>query len=615
MHLLRKTITDVSGCAFVRYTFPSLKIVPVRFELERGASGNDSFQKGRRMPKPFKLLSARPLPLNAEIFEHEGKPHVRLKDRGRVVLYPLTKDETKFLVPSKRYYFKCPDGNGTIRRVKGFSDLKATEQLAAETERKASRVRSGYTDPAEEHARRPLAEHLKDYTAHLQAKGNVPVHVSNVVAKITALLKGCGYVFPMDVDTGKAAEWLIALRRNGVPIALPEGDVFTPGAVAQLFGISGTAIRGTVKRMNLSATGKGKARRYPRATVESLALNRAKGCGPETVNHYVRAVRGFFRWLVKVKRIGSNPLDSLPLLNAAVDVRRARRELTADELRRLFTAARSSKRTFRGLAGADRFALYLTAAGTGFRASALANLTPADFDFDAGTVTLAARFAKNRRMKVQPLPADVAAELRDYLEGKPANSPVWGGTWASARLGAEMLRGDLEAAGIPYAVERQDGPEYADFHSLRHSFLTLGGRSGIDLRTLQELAGHSTPSMTARYSHRRLYDLQGAVDKLPNLVPTDPSTATAVEIPRLCTGTDGATTSPTAVPQAVPAGYSKPHQSASSCNFRIADVERTDSEKHLELLEKTPICTNSHQSSSERAMGFEPTTASLEGSE
>jgi len=70
-------------------------------------------------------------------------------------------------------------------------------------------------------------------------------------------------------------------------------------------------------------------------------------------------------------------------------------------------------------------------------------------------------------------------------------------------------------------VEGPDGPEYADFHSLRHSFLTLGGRSGIDLRTLQELAGHSTPVLTARYSHRRLDDLTTAVNKLPNMVPLE----------------------------------------------------------------------------------------------
>jgi hypothetical protein len=48
----------------------------------------------------------------------------------------------------------------------------------------------------------------------------------------------------------------------------------------------------------------------------------------------------------------------------------------------------------------------------------------------------------------------------------------------------------------------------------------LGGRTGIDLRILHELAGHSTPTLTARYSHRRLYDLAGAVEKMPCILPT-----------------------------------------------------------------------------------------------
>jgi hypothetical protein len=223
------------------------------------------------------------------------------------------------------------------------------------------------------------------------------------------------------------------------------------------------------------------------------------------------------------------------------------------------------------------------AAGTGFGASALANLTPAEFDLKGPTVTLPARFAKNRKTKVQPLPADVADALRDYLADKPAGSPVWGGTWARDHRGAEMLRIDLDAAGIAYAAEGPDGPEYADFHSLRHSYLTLGGRSGIDLRTLQELAGHSKPELTARYSHRRLYDLAGAVDKLPNLVPTNPTEPGA--IPLRLTGRDGdrrpamvnmdstnggGTTrskdlgAVAAVPPGVPAGRAESHFSASN---------------------------------------------------
>ncbi len=533
------------------------------------------------MPKPYKLSSTRPLPPDAEILEHDGRPHVRLRERGKPVLYRLSKDGKKFLRPSKRWYFDCRDATGTVRRVKGFADLKATEQLAAETERKASRVRSGFTDPAEEHARRPLAEHLKDYAAALEAKGGTADHIQLTTGRITALLSGCGFVLPLDADVAKAADWLNAHRRDAAPSALPAGDSFTPAETAQLLGISGAAVRAAVKRLELDATGNGKARTFPRATVEALVLQRTKGCGPETANHYVRAVRGFFRWLVKAKRIGSNPLESLTLVNAAVDVRRARRELVADELRKLFVAARDSGRVYRGLAGADRFMLYLTATGTGFRASALANLTPADFDLNAAgpVVTLAARFAKNRRTKVQPLPADVAAALRDYLADRPAGQPVWGGTWARDHRGAEMLRIDLDAAGIPYAVEGPDGPEYADFHSLRHSYLTLGGRAGIDLRTLQELAGHSKPELTARYSHRRLHDLAGAVDKLPNLVPPGPG---AAEIPLRLSGTDpGAGVVNAVVPGVVTGGAGR-HQSALKYTLGVIGGDEAESTQPLE---------------------------------
>src|SRR5262249_22835322 len=90
-------------------------------------------------------------------------------------------------------------------------------------------------------------------------------------------------------------------------------------------------------------------------------------------------------------------------------------------------------------------------------------------------------------------------------------------------------------------VEGPDGPLYADFHALRHTYLTLGGRAGIDLRTLQELAGHSSPQLTARYSHRRLYDLAGAVEKLPRFLPDQQSVA--AEALR-ATGTDGSGSPP-----------------------------------------------------------------------
>jgi integrase len=305
---------------------------------------------------------------------------------------------------------------------------------------------------------------------------------------------------------------------------LPEDKaLFTAREAGKLLGIKPASFRTNVRRNRLPAEGKGKARRFPRATLEALHDRLAQGASVETSNQYLTHLKAFCRWLVKNKRTGENPVAHLEPGNAAVDRRHDRRELEADELRRVLAGARDSRRPHRGLSGVDRFHLYATACGTGFRASGLASLTPESFDLDARTpvVTLAARYNKSRQTKVQPLPADVADLLREYLRGKPAGQPVWGGTWARDRTGGEMLRRDLEAVGIPYATEGPDGPLFADFHALRHSYLTLGGRAGIDLRTLQELAGHSTSALTERYSHRRLHDLAGAVEKLPSLLPKE----------------------------------------------------------------------------------------------
>ena len=112
---------------------------------------------------------------------------------------------------------------------------------------------------------------------------------------------------------------------------------------------------------------------------------------------------------------------------------------------------------------------------TGYRAGELAELTPEAFRLadDPPAVVLGADCTKNQRTALQPLPPDVAEALGGYLAGKPAGLPVWPGGWVDNA--ADMLRIDLDAAGIPYAVEGPDGPLYADFHGLRHSFHCLAG--------------------------------------------------------------------------------------------------------------------------------------------
>jgi len=455
---------------------------------------------------------------------------------------PDTPGAIKRVEESRKYYGLVPQPDGRRKPIPLCPDLGRSKQLLNKLLADAAMRQHGMGDPYESHRKRPLADHLADFRAALSAKGDHPRHVSLTLAHLDGVFRGIGAIWLADLDAGKASDWLVTLRTDCRPAVLPEGvELFRLAEVARLLGVKPGSITKAIRRQGLEAVGSGPARRYPRAIVEALANGAARGVGPETVNHYARSLRAFGRWLFRTRRAPSSPFDTLALLNAATDRRRDRRELDADELRRVLESARNSPSSFRSLTGPDRFHLYATACGTGFRASALASLTPESFDLasEVATVTLAARHAKNRKTKVQPIPPDVAELLRVYLANKPAGQPVWGGTWAKTYCGAEMLRMDLEAAGIPYALEGPDGPLYADFHALRHTYLTLGGRAGIDLRTLQELAGHSTPALTARYSHRRLYDLAGAIEKLPSFLPTSgEGTTEAAQL--AATGTDGA---------------------------------------------------------------------------
>jgi integrase len=399
-------------------------------------------------------------------------------------------------------------------------DKQKSVQLLRKLLGDAELARHGLADPYVDSKKRPLGDHLNDFSSALKAKGDSSGHVALTVSRIKAVFDATGVVWLADLDAARTADFLTALRVDHPPVELPtDRESFRMVEVAGLLGIKPSSVTKAIQRNGLEATGAGKARRFPRGTVQALADRLARGASPETVNHYVRALRSFGRWLVRSHRWGSNPFDTLVLLNTSTDRRHDRRELDANELRQMLEATRNTTRSFRGLTGPDRWALYLTACATGFRVRALAGLKPGDFDLSANVpaVVLPARLAKNKKAKIQPLPSDVADALREYLADKQPGRPIWSGGWKDDA--AEMIRGDLASVGVSYTVNGPDGPLYADFHSLRHSYLTLLGRGGVDLRTAQELAGHSTPTLTARYSHRRLHDLAGAVEKLPKLLP------------------------------------------------------------------------------------------------
>ncbi len=158
--------------------------------------------------------------------------------------------------------------------------------------------------------------------------------------------------------------------------------------------------------------------------------------------------------------------------------------------------------------------LYRVAAGTGFRAGELASLTPRNFilDADPPAIVLDARSSKRRSANRQPIRSDLADVLRPWLTGRPSAAPVWSGSWCDQA--AEMIRADLRRAKARWIRKTQDRRQrrerrdaefpavtdssgrVADFHALRVSYITLLVKSGVSVKVAQELARHSTPTLT-----------------------------------------------------------------------------------------------------------------------
>jgi len=282
----------------------------------------------------------------------------------------------------------------------------------------------------------------------------------------------------------------------------------------------------------------------PSAVQAAIAsLRQADDLSYQTCNHYLRAIKQFSRWLYRDRRTRDDALAHLPGYNAALDRRHERRALTDDELARLIQAAEAGK-AVRGMAGPDRAMLYRLALGTGFRASELASLVPGSFDLDGRppTVTVEAGYSKHRRRDVQPIRRDLADLLRPWLEERTPGLPVF----PMPDKPVKLVQADLAAARDAWLEEaatkkerkerekasflkyRDAAGRVADFHALRHTYISRLVRSGANIKVAQELARHSTPMLTlGRYAHVQLADQTRALDALPAIDPQDDGAALA----------------------------------------------------------------------------------------
>jgi len=173
------------------------------------------------------------------------------------------------------------------------------------------------------------------------------------------------------------------------------------------------------------------------------------------------------------------------------------RHLTAAEKRKLFRACAKDP----GPAGIRDAALLGLGLTCGLRVSEVAGLNVADYDPSTGELTIRrGKGNKDRRLWVSNGAQDA---LADWLAvcGMSRNGPLF----TRLRKGGTVMPGRLSPSGLQAIIEHraaQAKVERFTMHDLRRTVVGDLLDEGEDIVTVAAIAGHASPTTTARYDRR-----------------------------------------------------------------------------------------------------------------
>lgn len=226
-----------------------------------------------------------------------------------------------------------------------------------------------------------------------------------------------------------------------------------------------------------------------------------KGLAAATIARKLAAIKAFYRFMTAEGYMDANPAE---VVEAGTKGIKLPRVLSEDEVVRLLNQPDiTSAEGFR-----DRTMLEVLYA-TGMRVSELINLTLERVDLNMKYIIA---FGKGSKERIVPLGSVAAEFLQQYLEKvrpklthEERNTNIVFLAFGGHELTRQRFWQIIRAYGRKANINKALTP-----HILRHSFATHLLDNGADLRSVQELLGHSDISTTQIYTHltnKRLRDI------------------------------------------------------------------------------------------------------------
>jgi integrase/recombinase XerC len=224
-----------------------------------------------------------------------------------------------------------------------------------------------------------------------------------------------------------------------------------------------------------------------------LAHLNEKNYSKATIARKLATLRSFYKFLVKINRLTSNPLSAV---RTPKQEKKLPRFLEYEEVKKLLETPPIDT----WLGARDR-AILETLYSTGMRVSELVALNMDDVDFLGEVVHIR---GKGKKERIAPISSSALQVIQHYIEFRNKRAQnnsnfdnrVLFVNKHGKRLSTRSVRRKMDKYLKMSGLDSSISP-----HTLRHSFATHMLNNGADLRSVQELLGHQSLSTTQVYTH------------------------------------------------------------------------------------------------------------------
>lgn len=229
-----------------------------------------------------------------------------------------------------------------------------------------------------------------------------------------------------------------------------------------------------------------------------LADRQKRGLSPKSTARALSSLRGFYKFLAKNYDIKN---DAITLIASPKVPRKLSKAIDPIDVENMRDAIRETQSGAPWIAARD-WALVVLLFGCGLRISEALSLRNRDIAARPDILRILGKGGKERMVPVLPA---VWGAIEKYMAVRPCGNMPDDELFRSVRgLPMSPRMAEKVVESLRHYLQL---PDYVTPHALRHTFATALLSDGADLRSLQELLGHSSLSTTQLYTRINMTEI------------------------------------------------------------------------------------------------------------